>query len=63
MRAFWRHCLAPLTLTAAVFFVGGPAHLAAVAAPHPSQAAVAVPICPNGTNWDDTVRACVVSPR
>jgi hypothetical protein len=62
MRALWRHCLAPLILTAAVLFTGGPAHFAAVAATHPSGAAIAVPICPAGTNWDDAVRACVRAP-
>lgn len=58
MRALWRYCLAPLILTAAVFFAGSPAHFAAVTATHPSGVTLAVPICSNGTNWDDVVLAC-----
>jgi hypothetical protein len=57
MRALWRHFLAPFILAAAVF-AGGTAHTAAIVATHPNGAALAIPICPNGTNWDDVVKAC-----
>ena len=61
MRALWRNCLAPLVVAIAVLFAGAPAHLAAVApAQQPSGAiTLAYHFCPEGTNWDNVLQACV----
>lgn len=55
MRAFWRHCLAPLVVSAAVLFAGAPAQ-AAVAAHN--IVTLASQACPAGTNWDNIHHIC-----
>lgn len=66
MRAITRFAVAPLFVAAAFLAVGpAQAHAApaaanngAIAAPHSSKI-LFDPICPAGTNWDNTIGACV----
>jgi len=58
MRAITRHRLAPLVIAAAFLSVGAAAqHTAAV--PAHRTAVLAIPYCPNGTNWDNYLQSCV----
>jgi hypothetical protein len=56
MRALWRHCLAPLVVSAAVLFAGAPAQQAPVAA-H-LTVTLTDQACPGATNWDNILRVC-----
>lgn len=58
MRALRRSVLAFLFIAAASLSAGASAHLGAAPAAH-RTVALAGPICPNGTNWDDILHACV----
>jgi hypothetical protein len=57
MRVIRRLCLAPLALAAAAAIATGPAHLGG-AASHPAHA-LAGPLCPAGSNWDNILKRCV----
>lgn len=57
MRAFRQYLLAPLVVAAAFFALGASAQLAAAPATH-THSALADPICPAGTNWDNTMGVC-----
>lgn len=58
MRAITRSRLAPLLIAAAILTTGLSADLAVGATTH-HTATEATPICPSGTNWDDTLQQCV----
>jgi hypothetical protein len=58
MRALTRLILAPMFVAAAILTAGTTTHLTSIPAQH-SRAALADPICPAGTSWDDGVQGCV----
>lgn len=61
MRALRHYLLAPLATATAIFgliAVGASAESAVTPATH-SHTAIADPICPNGTNWDNSLGKCV----
>jgi hypothetical protein len=57
MRSHWYHRLAGLAAAIAVALSVGPVHHAIDRAPH--AAAMADPVCPAGTNWDNILNTCV----
>ena len=57
MRSHWRYRLAGLTAAVAVALAVGPAQLAAGSAGH--AVAATEQACPQGTHWDDILKACV----
>jgi hypothetical protein len=57
MRALRQYLLAPLVVAAAFVALGASAQLAAAPVTH-SHSALADPICPSGTNWDNLLHVC-----
>jgi hypothetical protein len=58
MRSNWRHCLTGLAVAITVTLAAGPAILTAGLS-SPADGAIAGPVCPGGTHWDNTVNECV----
>ncbi len=56
MRVFRHYLLAPLVVAAAFFALGASAEAGAPAT-H-SHSALADPVCPAGTNWDNILHMC-----
>lgn len=60
MRALRHYLLAPLATATAIFALlalGASAESAVTPATH-SRTAIADPVCPAGTNWDNSVGVC-----
>jgi hypothetical protein len=59
MRALQRNLLVPLFAAAAIVAGGAATHVMTSAPATHARTAIAGPICPAGTNWDDILQACV----